>query len=159
MWFKGPNTFWDHCTSSVSVYWHDHGCFSCAAAGFSSCATCLWIWPVLFKLYSERPTGDHDSSSTTGELQTGTSRHLPWLYLCLYTNICLPLLRKDSILPWHESLSLAHVHLFLVLRHRCHGDRRLYLQVYRVSRVSGLWPGVGGGRRGGKRRRWIRIEF
>ncbi len=67
-------------------------------------------------------------------------------------NLCLPLFQQDSILPWHEPLSLAHVHLFLVLCHHCHGNRQLYLQVYRVPRVSGLWPGVGG-----ETKRWIRI--
>lgn len=58
-------------------------------------------------------------------------------FTCVCT-LTFALLRQDSILPRHESLSLAHVHLFLVLCHRCHGDRRLYLQVYRVPRVSGL---------------------
>lgn len=144
---------------SVSVSQHCRVCFSRVFAGFSSCATCLWIWPVLFRLCSERPTGDRDSSSTTGELQSHASCRLLWLYSYLYTNICLPLFQQDSILPWHEPLSLAHVHLFLVLRHHCHGNRQLYLQVYRVPRVSGLWPGVGGDRRAGKPRDGLELSF
>lgn len=52
------------------------------------------------------------------------------------SNLCL----QDSFLPGDELVSHSHVPLLLVLRHRRHGNCRLYLQVYRVRRVSGAQP-------------------
>lgn len=47
---------------------------------------------------------------------------------------------QDSVFPGDELVSHSHVHLLLVLRHRRHGDCWLYLQVYRVCRVSEAQP-------------------
>ncbi len=93
-------------------------CFSRVSAGFSSCATCLWIWPVLFRLCSERPTGDRDSSSTTGELQsacltvycgfteplpssfpTGLYPSLAWAFV---SRSCSSVLGTMPSLPWES---------------------------------------------------------
>lgn len=62
--------------------------------------------------------------------------------LCLSVCFCLPLYPslQDSVFPGDELVSHSHVPLLLVLRHRRHGDCRLYLQVYRVRRVSGAQP-------------------
>lgn len=43
---------------------------------------------------------------------------------------------QDSVLPGDELVSHTHVPVLLVLRHCCHGDCQLHLQVYWVCRVS-----------------------
>lgn len=47
---------------------------------------------------------------------------------------------QGSVLPGDELVSHSNVPLLLVLRHRRHGNCRLYLQVYRVCRVSEVQP-------------------
>lgn len=47
---------------------------------------------------------------------------------------------QDSVLPGDELVSYSHVPLLLVLRHCRYGNCRLYLQVYRVCRVSEAQP-------------------
>lgn len=56
----------------------------------------------------------------------------------LSLSLCFYLSLQDSVFPGDELVSHSHVPLLLVLRHCRHGDCWLYLQVYRVCRVSGV---------------------
>lgn len=50
---------------------------------------------------------------------------------------------QGSVFLGYESVSVTHVHLFLVLRHGRHGHRHLYLQIHRVLWVSNHHDSIG----------------
>lgn len=114
--------------------------------GSSWCATCLWTWPVPSRRCWGLQTGDPASSSTTGWFSE-EKQQLGFLLLLLYSstwflNTSCPSL-QGSVLPGDELVSHSYVPLLLVLCHRCHGNCRLHLQVYRVRRVSAAEPQEG----------------